>query len=134
MIIEPAKIQVRFSDVDALGHVNNAVYLSYFEYARIHYFNRMLGTEWDWDSDGLILLKNEVEYLKPVLLNDKPEVRVFVIKIGNKSFTMGYELTVNGVLYCKGSSVLVGYDNKQKCSIPITPDMRTSLEALKAEQ
>jgi acyl-CoA thioester hydrolase len=134
MKISPAKIQVRFSDVDALGHVNNAVYLSYFEFARIHYFNAMLGTEWDWNSDGLILLKNEVEYLRPVLLNDKPEVEVFVIEIGNKSFKMGYNLTVDGIVYCKGSSVLVGYDNSKKCSIVLTPAMRSSLENLKAEQ
>ncbi|MCH2232108.1 MAG: acyl-CoA thioesterase [Crocinitomicaceae bacterium] len=134
MKIEPAKIQVRFSDVDALGHVNNAVYLNYFEFARIHYFNAMLGTEWDWDSDGLILLKNEVQYLKPLLLNDNPEVRVYVTAIGNKSFTMSYDLTVNGILYCKGSSVLVGYDNKEKCSIELSPTMRLSLERLKAEQ
>jgi acyl-CoA thioester hydrolase len=42
-MIEPAKIQVRLTDIDILGHVNNAIYLSYFEMTRIHYFNELVG-------------------------------------------------------------------------------------------
>lgn len=134
MKIEPAKIQVRFADVDIMGHVNNAVYLSYFENARMHYFKYMLGSNWDWNKDGIILLKNEVEYQRPVLLNDEPIIKVSVISIGNKSFTLGYELFVNDQIYCKGLSILVGYNNEEHKSIPITPAMRKSLEDLKAEQ
>jgi acyl-CoA thioester hydrolase len=134
MKIEPVKIQVRFVDVDLMGHVNNAVYLSYFENARMHYFKEMLGSDWDWGKDGIILLKNEVEYLKPVLLNDTPKIKIVVVAIGTKSFTLGYELTVNGVLYCKGLSILVSYNNRTKKSIAITPVMRTGLENLKLDQ
>ena len=39
MKIKPAEIQVRFADIDVLGHVNNAIYLSYFEMTSVHYFN-----------------------------------------------------------------------------------------------
>ena len=67
MKIEPAIIQVRYADVDSMGHVNNAVYLSYFENARLHYFKHMLGSNWDWKRDGIILLKNEVQYIKSIL-------------------------------------------------------------------
>lgn len=134
MKIESAKIQVRFADIDVMGHVNNAVYLSYFENARMHYFKNMLGSNWDWNKDGIILLKNVVEYLRPVLLNDEPEIKVFVVSIGTKSFTLGYELTVDRVLYCKGLSILVGYNNEIHKSIEITPMMRRSLEELKTDQ
>ena len=130
MNIDPVKIQVRFVDIDLMGHVNNAVYLSYFENARMHYFKEMLGSDWNWNKDGIILLKNEIEYLKPVLLNDTPEIKITVIAIGTKSVTLGYELTVNGVLCCKGLSVLVGYDNQSQQSIATTPAMRAGLEKL----
>ena len=43
-------IQIRFKDVDALGHVNNANHLSYFEYARIRFFDDLIGTEIDWEN------------------------------------------------------------------------------------
>ena len=46
-MIEPAKIQIRYSDIDLMGHVNNAVYLNYFEYTRVYYLDQLLGKNWD---------------------------------------------------------------------------------------
>ncbi|MBL1280749.1 MAG: acyl-CoA thioesterase [Fluviicola sp.] len=134
MKIPPAPIQIRFADIDIMGHVNNAIYLSYFENTRMHYFKYMLGRDWDWNKDGIILLKNEVEYIRPVRMTDSPEVTMKVDKIGNKSFTLSYELAVKGVIYCKGLSILVGYDNENHKSIAIPTLMRTELEKLKSEQ
>ena len=55
-MISPAKIQVRLTDIDILGHVNNAIYLSYFEMTRIHYFNLLVGPNWDWMENGVVFL------------------------------------------------------------------------------
>jgi acyl-CoA thioester hydrolase len=121
--IPKAKIQVRFSDCDIMGHVNNAVYLSYFEMARMHYLHFMVGDKWDWKEKGIILVKNEVTYLKPVLLHDKPEVEVFAGKIGRTSFEMSYELTVNNKVYATGLSKLVCFDFKSQQSVPVYEDM-----------
>jgi acyl-CoA thioester hydrolase len=71
-MIKPAKIQVRFSDIDVMGHVNNAVYLSYFEMTRVHYFRELLGLEWDWKSHGILLVRNEIDYIKPILIQHVP--------------------------------------------------------------
>ena len=133
-MISPFKVQVRFVDVDVMGHVNNAVYLNYFESARMHYFNFLLGEDWDWNGDGIILLKNEIEYLKPVLMHHQPMIKITVEHIGTKSFVLGYELTVDNNLYCKGSSVLVGYDNVKGKSIEIPALMKKGLMELKEEQ
>ncbi len=133
-MIEPARIHVRFSDLDVLGHVNNSIYLSYFEIARVHYFAHMLGTEWDWKKDGVILVKNEVEYLKPVLLHHQPFVQVFLENIGTKSFTLSYELKVDGALCSRGSSVLVCFDSSKNETIPIPEVMSKALLQLKKEQ
>jgi acyl-CoA thioester hydrolase len=77
MKIEPLKIQVRFSDLDMLGHVNNVIYLSYFEMARIHYFTALVGAKWDWFNEGVLLVKNNVEYHIPILLHDQPSHPVY---------------------------------------------------------
>lgn len=127
-MIHPVKIQVRFTDLDVLGHVNNNVYLSYFEMARVHYFKELLGTDWNWKIDGVVLAKNEVEYLKPVLLTDTPEVLMFTEHIGKKSFTLGYELKVNGIIFARGRSVLVAFDGETQSSKEIPVRM---IEALK---
>lgn len=121
--IPRAKIQVRFADCDVMGHVNNAVYLSYFEMARMHYFHYMVGDNWDWKENGIILVKNEVTYLKPVLLHDKPEIRVFAGNMGKTSFEMSYELFVNEELYSTGYSKLVCFDFKAQHSVPVYQEM-----------
>ena len=127
---EPIKIQVRFSDLDTMGHVNNAVYLSYFEMARIEYFTPLMGMDWDWKQFGILLRKNEIEYFKPVLLNDQPKISLFVLHIGTKSFTLGYELKVRDEIYTTGSSVLVTFDGINNISIEIPEKMRNVLTSL----
>lgn len=129
-MISPAKIQVRFSDLDVLGHVNNNIYLSYFEMTRVHYFRELLGEHWDWKKFGIVLAKNEVEYVRSVLLNDQPEIFMFTEHIGNKSFTLGYELMVKGHLFAKGRSVLVCFDAQAQETIPVPVKMREALAQL----
>lgn len=134
--MNPLSLRVRFSDCDMLQHVNNAVYLSYFEEARIHYFRQMLGVNWDWTKHGFLLRKNELEYLKPVYLNDTVVIECFLKHIGDKSFTLSYEVRVDGELRTTGNSLLVCFDNELKRSIVIPEKMRQSLDklALKLEQ
>lgn len=131
MKVSAAKIQVRFSDLDIMGHVNNSVYLSYFEYARVHYFGQLLGKDWNWKADGVLLVRNEVEYLRPVLLNDTPEVTIYTEEIGTKSFTLRYEIHVNDTLTTKGSSVLVCYNAQANQTIAVPEKMKEALLSLK---
>lgn len=132
-MIEPMKIQVRFSDVDMMGHVNNAVYLNYFETARMYYFDKLLGRDWDWTSNGIILLRNEVDYVKSVLLQHAPTIKISVEKIGGKSFVLSYELKVDDVVYTRGKSTMVCFNYKQHASVQIPAVLRSKLEELIVE-
>ena len=125
--MEPAKIQVRFADLDLMGHVNNSVYLSYFEMARVHFFAKILGLEWDWDTQGIILVRNEIDYIKPILLHDKPKVFISVEEIGNKSFTLSYKIKVEEKLVTTGKSVMVSYNSVISKSTLISKKMREAL-------
>lgn len=132
-MIKPVKVQVRFSDLDILGHVNNSVYLTYFELARVEYFQQLLGVKWDWNSYGMLLKKNEIEYHKSVLLHDEPEITIFTAHIGTKSFTFEYEIRVNGELYTIGSSLMICYDASKNQTIEIPEKLKKSLHLLKRE-
>lgn len=129
-MIQPFEIQVRFSDIDVMGHVNNAVYLSYFEMTRVHYLEQLLGEKWDYNTDGFLLARNEVDYLLPIFLHEKPQIKLFTEHIGNRSFTFGYEVMVNGVMKTKAKSVLVAFNNKEMKPIPIPDKLREALEKL----
>jgi|SRR5690554_646494 len=129
-MLKPVRIQVRFADCDMMGHVNNAVYLSYFEVARMHYFAQLVGAEWDFQKQGIVLVKNEVVYLKPVFLNDSPEIYLHLVEIGEKSFTFGYEVKVNGEVCTTGSSKLVCFDFKTNTSVKVFPEFVDAFKKL----
>jgi acyl-CoA thioester hydrolase len=126
-MISPVKIQIRLTDIDILGHVNNSIYLVYFEMARIHYFNHLVGPNWNWIEQGVVLVKNEVEYIQPLYLNDQPEIKLFLKHVGNKSFTLAYQLFVKDKLCTTGSSTLVGFNSKTLQTIEIPEQMKAAL-------
>lgn len=130
-MITPARIQVRFADCDMMGHVNNAVYLTYFEQARMHYFEQLIGSDWDYRNDGILLVKNEVVYLKPVLLHDIPQIYLHLIDMGEKSFTLGYEVKVNDEVRTTGVSKLVCFDFSTQESVPVYQAMKDGFQKLK---
>lgn len=107
------KIQIRFSDCDMLKHVNNAIYLQYFETARIKFLTKAL-PNWDYNKEGIILANNNIDYLKPLFLTDNCSIEVFCSEIGKTSFKLGYRVIVNNngedILKSKGESVLVCFD------------------------
>ena len=107
-------IQIRFCDIDALGHVNNAHYLSYFEMARVEFMNENIGKNWDWVNKGMVLKQNTVEYLAPVYLHEKVVIEIIPVACGTTSFTLEYLLYANDVLKTKGSSILVCFDFAKK--------------------
>lgn len=130
----PARIQVRLTDIDILGHVNNAIYLSYFEMTRIHYFNQLVGPDWDWMENGVVLVHNEVNYHLPIFLYDTPVIHMYCTQIGNKSFTLSYEVFVQDQLKTTGKSTLVGFNSNKQQSIEIPETMRTALLKLPQKQ
>lgn len=128
MIATP--IQIRFSDCDMGGHVHNAVYLNYFEIARVGFFVSGFGRDWDWKSDGLIVKKNVVEYNVPTFIADEISVEVNCTHIGNKSFTLSYAVVDGkGTLKASGESIIVSFDYKTQRTKPVTDRMRALLEA-----
>ena len=126
-MISPAKIQVRFADLDVMGHVNNSIYLSYFEMTRVHYFKQLVGSDWDWRKEGVLLVRNEIDYLKPILLNDEPVIYMSLEKIGEKSISLLYEIKVNGEIYTKGKSILVCFNAEEGKTIPVPSAMSEAL-------
>jgi acyl-CoA thioester hydrolase len=118
-------IQIRFKDIDKLGHVNNANHITYFELARVDYFDAIAGNniKIDWENEGVILAKVEMEYKLPILLEDKVFAYTWVSRMGSKSFDMNCSIVrvVNGVEVeaAKGLAVIVCFNYKTNESIPI---------------
>lgn len=114
-------VQIRFNDVDIMGHVNNAVHQHYYDYARLEFFREVFGETIDWDRQALVLAAITVDYLEPIQLDDKVEVRTWITRIGNKSLNMSQEImqAKTGSIKSKSNSVLVGYNRLQGETITI---------------
>ncbi|WP_342645089.1 thioesterase family protein [Mucilaginibacter sp. CSA2-8R] len=114
-------IPIRFSDIDAYGNVSNTIYLTFFEIARLSYWREIV--EWDFKTNGVILGRSEINYLKPIAVGDQIACYLRTSRIGNSSFDVTYVLvkhTPNGEEICTtGKSVCISYDYANNKSIPI---------------
>jgi acyl-CoA thioester hydrolase len=121
-------VTVAFRDLDALGHVNNAVYLTYFEHARIGYGLKLMTT----DSPAaipFIVAEATVTYLRPAYYGDQLEVGVRVREIGTKSFVMEYSLfrPASSEVVARGRTVQVWFDYEAGRSIPVPDSFREAV-------
>jgi acyl-CoA thioester hydrolase len=117
---------VRFRDLDGMGHVNNAVFMTYMETARLNYF-RSLGLG-DNPLEGMILARAEVDFRSPIELGEQVEVGVRTGRIGTKSFDLEQEIRADGRIAAEGKFVLVAYDYTTGRSLEIPDSMRERLE------
>lgn len=128
-LLHSLKLQVRWGDMDALGHVNNAEYLRYFEQSRIEWLEG-LGYRLTGVGPGPILAKASVTYLKPVVYPSEIEVRLHATRVGNTSFTYASDI-VNGrdvtERFTEGEFVIVWFDYTTGKSVPVPDALRDLL-------
>ena len=119
---------VRFRDVDAFGHVNNAVYATYLEDARNAYLYE-LGLVRSIADIKMILARQEIDFRAQVDVGEEIEVGVRPARFGTKSFDLEYEIHAGGRLAATAKSVIVAFDYDANASIPIPDDWRRTLAA-----
>jgi len=122
-------LQVRFRDIDAFGHVNNAVFHSYVEQARIQYLLDVLEPDKPFDRLPLILARVELDYRSPITFGEEVLVETRVERIGRTSFGMSHRMTVaaDDRLVGDVQSVLVTYDYAAARPVPVPDDWRRLL-------
>jgi acyl-CoA thioester hydrolase len=130
-------LEVRFADTDAMGHVNNAVYLTYCETARISYWTDVtgepvrLGTE---GAESLILAEARITYRAPAFHGEVITVETRATGLGRSSFTLEHRLTAAVAggpsrLVAVSESILVRYDYAADAPVAISPAHRSAIEA-----
>lgn len=116
-------VQIRFNDVDIVGHVNNVIFQHYYDYGRLRYFERVFGENINWNDISLVLVKITTQYFQPVYLESKIFVETSVFRIGNKSIEMAQQVfsQENGqkTVHSSCISILSGFDLKNKTSAVI---------------
>jgi acyl-CoA thioester hydrolase len=120
-------LQVRFRDIDAMGHVNNAVYATYLEQARTAYFHEVL--EEDLSAVPTVLARLELSYERPITLGQSVTVTVDVPRVGESSLPMEHEILADGERAAVAESVQVFVDPEEGGSAPIPDAIRERIAA-----
>ena len=114
-------IQIRFSDFDMLGHINNATYVTYIEVARLYYF---IEIGWQLKDVSNVVAHLDIDFMTPVMPGQRVKCRVKTSSLGSKSFQMNYELYSEedeDIIFAKAHSVQVCFDKKTGKTVAI-PD------------
>jgi acyl-CoA thioester hydrolase len=112
--------RVRFRDCDAMGHVNNAVYSTYLEQARIGILGGL---------EPFILARVEIDFRAELRAGEEVAVRSRCSRVGTKSFDLEHQIWAGERLVADAKSVLVGYDYTTGTSVPLTENQRRRLAA-----
>ena len=118
-------MQLRWGDLDPLAHVNNSIYIQYFEFGRGKYIAQA-SKSWDWHKNMFLIANISCDYKRELTFSHvEPKVWVRASRFGNKSFDLEYLITSKSddglIIHAQGKSVQVMYDTKSKKSIQI-PD------------
>lgn len=120
-------MDVRWGDMDAFNHVNNASYLRYIEDARVAWFKSLTG-DWAAVDCAPILAAATVNYRRPIGWPERLRIHLHAEKLGTKSLTLGHRIesaTQDDVLYADGSTVMVWVDGSG-ASIPLPQNIRNA--------
>ncbi len=128
-----ARIETRWRDVDALGHVNNAVYFTYFEIARTRFWEEAFGARTLGDIN-FILASIQCDFLSPARYGGVVEVGIRVTAVGRTSFDFAYEARAeDGRPVARARSTQVLYDHRADRKLEITEAWLARVAALQGE-
>ncbi len=129
-------VQLRFNDADALGHINNSVYFSFYDLGKTEYFKAVRGRYIETKDIDIVVVHAEVDFLSPVFLSDNIEVQTAVSAIGNKSFTLVQRImdTATDTVKCICTTIMVGFDQKTQQSKPISDEWKEAISAFEGRR
>ena len=122
-------IQVRFSDTDMLGHVNNSSYNQFFDIGRYECLIKTFGGLTNWKGKTLVVVHIETDYLKPVFLETKINVETQITEVGNRSLKMHQQIVSDkGDVMVKSMSIMSAFDVSTEQSFIIPDEWRNRVE------
>ncbi len=125
------EIQIRFNDIDMLGHVNNAKLQEYFDLGRMGYLQRIFGPNMFVEEDAIVIASIKSDFLSPVFLSDRIVVETAIFHLGNKSLKMLQQLheVETGVVKTTCESVMVAINKGSGQSVLIPDAWKVAIRA-----
>ena len=126
------EIPVRYRDLDTYGHVNNAVYATYIEDARVNYLEDVV--EPDRSAYGFVVANLQLSFERPVTLGERVVVTLETTSIGRTSVSQEYELHADGELVATGETTIVTVDPDEGRPRPVPDEVRAAVAAFEGRE
>ena len=122
--------QIRFNDIDIVGHLNNNAYFSFFDLGKMEYFNAVMGKNLHWQQIPVVIVNINANFYSPTLIDEKIEVLTQVTRIGDKSLTLEQRVvnSETGDVKCVATTIMAGFDPHTATSRPIPDDWREGIK------
>ena len=120
-------VPVRYRDLDPLNHVNHAVYATYLETARTDYLEEVVDIP--AEEISFVIANLEIDYRRPIVKGDDPEVSLRVSRLGDSSCTMSYEIRVGDDVAATAETTMVHIDPETKRPSPLPDEIREPIAA-----
>lgn len=119
-------IQVRMTDIDPIGHVNNSVQLSYYDLGRLNYLEKLQNKKIVWAELDMVIVHVSCDFMQSIYINDLIAVETKVLEIGEKSVKMIQRIIQTDTREIKSTcyTVMAGYDREKNCSKPISEEFK----------
>lgn len=123
-------LQIRFNDIDILGHLNNTVYFSFFDTGKAYFFQHILDGKMDWQKVETVIANVDCAYIAPIYFGEEIEVWTRCKDIFDKSFVLQQVIVEKqtGDIRAAAETVMVSFDAVAKKSIPMPDRWRKALE------
>lgn len=123
-------VQLRFNDIDIFGHVNNSVYLQFFDLGKLRYFEEVLGKDFAKKGPALVIVNINCDFYSPAFLGDSLRVLTAVSHIGDKSIVLEQRVTGASMddVKCLCRTTMAGFDPHTLKSAPIPDASRRDIE------
>jgi len=118
------KIQVRYSDTDAMGHISNESYITFMQVGRLDFYTeieRLTGY-----GEASVVVNINIDYLSECFYGDDIQVMTWCSRVGTKSLTISNEIFANGRLVARGAATNVGFDPETRKSVPLPAEWEVS--------
>lgn len=122
-------LQIRFNDIDTLGHVNNSIYFTFYDLGKSRYFEAVKNCSIDWRRADVVIANINADFLSPIYPNEEIAVETGTLEIGNRSFTLLQRIINTKTGEIKGicRTVMVGFDIAAGISAPVSDEWKDAI-------
>ncbi len=129
-------VQLRFNDIDALGHLNNSIYLQFMDLGKSAYFSAVMPDRIDWKRVNIVVVNINCDFFAPTYFHEPIEVFTTVTSISERSMRIEQRVinSVTGEVKCVGHTIMAGFDPLTAQGAPLDPSWVNAISAFEERE